>query len=114
MAATIKCEGVRLQKLKYTTTGCCLNWNSKTGKKSLNYPRSWQHSTHETCVDNNFGAGYTALALVTGDSSDIFVIDNVQIKKSGMRPRVYKGICLNEGSRTQMSARPPPESCWVF
>ena len=75
MAATIKAESVRLQKLKYATTGCCLTWNSRTNKKSLSYPRSWQHSTYESCVDNNFGAGYTALALVTGDASDIFVVD---------------------------------------
>ena len=66
-------EAQRLCKLKYPCTG--LSLTHADGRKILGFPRAWQKATHETSLTHYVTQEDNALAILTGDKSDILALD---------------------------------------
>ena len=73
--ARISAEASRLHADGFTVMGLRMGYNAATGKKRPYFKLAWQTAVHETCLDTFFGKDDDALAIITGDQSDLLVVD---------------------------------------
>ena len=72
---SIKAEATRLQAAGYCVMGVDLAFDPATGKKRPRFKTNWQHSRSDTCLQTMFTQDDNAMAIVTGDSSDVLAVD---------------------------------------
>lgn len=66
----------------FMCTSVNVEWNAETGKKRVMYPKEWQTTTIDNCISENFKNNYNGVAIVTGDASDLFLLDIDLVKES--------------------------------
>ena len=66
---------VRYHEAGYTVASCTLRWKTETGKKDFNFPRAWKGCTKNNCLEDYVDDAHNGLAIVTGEMSDVIVID---------------------------------------
>lgn len=64
----------KLSGLGYVSTGVAIVWDSTSARKKITFRQCWQNTTHETYRDY-FTPSDNGLAILTGDSNDLYVID---------------------------------------
>lgn len=65
----------QLQTAGYAVMGIQLGWDPVKGKKHFQFKANWQMAAPETCLRINFTEDDQGMAIVTGDRSDVFVVD---------------------------------------
>lgn len=68
-------EAKRLQAAGYAVMGIQLEWDTNKQQKSMSFKRNWQTAEPDTCLHLYFQQEDQGLAIVTGDKSDVFVVD---------------------------------------
>ncbi len=66
---------VRYHEAGYTVASCRLRWKTDTGKKDVNFATAWKGCTRNNCLIDYVDDAHNGLAIVTGEMSDVIVID---------------------------------------
>ena len=77
-SSSMQAEAQRLAQMRYPCTGLMLTCDK--GQKHLAFPKYWQKAQVDTCVAEFLRSDDNALALLTGDKSDIIAL-NVDVAK---------------------------------
>lgn len=78
MSDAVLTEASRLQKAGYTVMGVQLIHDN--GKKSITFKLAWHSAKHAQCLDTMFSKNDNALALITGEASDLLAVDADALK----------------------------------
>ena len=87
-------EAQRLSKTGYPCTGLILKYES--GQKKLYFPKRWQKAQPDTCLTDFMRPDDNALALLTGNKSDIFALDADVAKAEDLRLGRLDGVQVME------------------
>ena len=75
MHSAVHAEAARLHAAGYTVVGLRLTYDAVTARKRLHHKQAWQTAVHESCMTAFLATDDDALAVVTGDPSDLLAVD---------------------------------------
>ena len=78
----LKREAQRLASMHIASTGVTVGYDPKKDTKTLSMPKGWPEAHPDTCVATMFENTHNGLIIVTGQASDLFVVD-IDVGKVG-------------------------------
>lgn len=75
-------HAAKLVNMGYTCVSAGLSWNAQTSKKKVTYSFNWQKAKLHNCLEEFVSDSCNALAIVTGEPSDLIVLDVDQVKEA--------------------------------
>lgn len=94
--STIAAEASRLHAAGYTVVGLRLAFDVAADRKRLFMKPAWQAARRDTCLDSFIGKDDDALAIVTGDASDVLAVDVDQLKSKDLEQGLRDGNLVVE------------------
>lgn len=77
----------------YAVTTLRLSYDEQTRRKICKFGKKWEHATKDNCMQEFVNANDNAIALLTGDQSDLLVID-ADLPKDKEKDTVADGLTL--------------------
>jgi len=75
----------------FVSVGVTLSWDSEKNQKTLNLPKGWPSATAET-YPQYFSKHNNGIALLTGEKSDLYVVDCDVLKEKDIAQNMLDGV----------------------